>query len=770
MTPTLVVNSPRVTSFRTKNWTQSTLPLLPYPTKVTFRTTRQSQGSPLFISAPNPSTAKLSANGNTATTFQLPPLWDLERRVNAPEVFLAVMSRAVRHAYGKPIDPGDGSYRIIDNRTEAEQWVRDRVGKTVIAIDIESDKSPQKDHPSTHAVLCLGLCDGKETVILPEHLFQENWDTFADLLEAATCVAHNGKFDCVVLGYKLRGRNHPIAIQHDTMLAHYALWPAGGDDEEDSKVTSLAYHGLKLLGDLYLGCGDWSLTQDEYNDMRSVPLDRLYTYNAKDVQRTLLLLMIFRDQFRKAPVYSISGRNVSVAHVYSKILIPGSELLSWMEPTGIPVDVDYVKAELIPDAVASVHDLTRNLIKIVDEIMPHHVWSSPVAVKKRLPDETNPYRFNPSSPDQVRAVFAAQGVPLPIDRKSKSKKGSTSKRTLTVLLRTTRQEDPFITNLLELRAQEKLLGTYIRPLADDPHTNHPHGGLRRFPTFDLHKTLSGRLASRGPNIQNQPKHDGIKRAYVPSAPGRVVATRDYGQAELRVMACLSREPYLINFFNAQAREKPTLPKGVKGMDLFNTMLPSVFYNVDFDKYPEKKKELRRPLKAFVYGVGYDRGAADIAEDLNMPVQRAKDIQAAFLATVPNLASWQSDVVGRILAGEHLVTRFGRYMLHEAMTDDNRADILRRGLSFLPQSSASDCCLLAAIELAKFIRSENLDWMMTALIHDAIYLDVPAEEAELAQEKMDELMVASAREWFPEVPFATDGETSRSWAECDKIDG
>ncbi|MFB7858772.1 DNA polymerase [Rhodococcus qingshengii] len=763
MTPTLTINSPSVTSFKTKNWTRSTLRRLPYPTKVNFRTIQQSRAYPITVSVDNPGTTKLSSNGNTSTTFPLLPLWDLDRRVNAEEIFLAVMSRAVRHAYGKPIDPGDGNYRIINSRPEAEKWVRNRIGKTVIAIDIESDKNPQKDHPSTHSILCLGMCDGKETVILPEDLFNDTWEEFADLLDQATCVAHNGKFDSVVLGYRLRGRNDPIKIKHDTMLAHYALWPAGGDDEEDSKVTSLAYHGLKLLGDLYLGCGDWSLEDSEYENMRSVPLERLYRYNAWDVQRTLLLLKIFRDQFKQAPVFEIAGRKVSSIDVYSKVLVPGSELLSWVEPSGITVDVPYVESELIPDAVAGVQNLTRDLIKIVNDIMPNHVWTSPVNSKKLLPEETNKFRFNPSSPDQVRSVFAAQGVHLPIDRKSKSKKGSTSKRTLTVLLRTTRKKDPFITRLLELRASEKLLGTYIRPFLDDSHTNHPYPGMRRFPTFDLHKTLSGRLASRGPNIQNQPNHEGIKKAYVPSAPGRLVVSCDYGQAELRVMAVLSKDPYLCNFFHAQAKEKLTLPKDVKGRDLFNTMMPSVFRDIDFEKYPEKKEQLRRPLKAFVYGVGYDRGAKDIAEDLNMPVKQAQDIQAAFLRTVPKLSFWQNEVVRKILAGERLVTRFGRYMLHETINEDNRADILRRGLSFLPQSSASDCCLLAAVELGRFIRSEKLDWTITALIHDAIYMDVPEQEAQFAIDKTNELMVASAAEWFPEVPFATDGKFGASWA-------
>jgi DNA polymerase I-like protein with 3'-5' exonuclease and polymerase domains len=1071
----LVISTPSVVSSQVRNWVTSVLPMLPYPTRVSFRTTSRSQGSPFFVK-PIPLDSSNCAScrtGRCATTFQLPPLYDLSARVNTLEVILAPLMRATRHAGGDDIPVPDGSYRIIGSRAEALSWIRRRQKTHILAIDIEGDQNPDLVHPSLHKVLCLGIHDGNETVILPEKLFLEPWPELADALEAAITVAHNGKFDAAVLGWVLRGENKPLVITHDTMLAHYALWPAGGNDDEhaDTSSTAFAYHGLKILGVLYSGCTPWALRKDQYENMRGVPLHELYVYNAKDVQHTHLLLQIFRDQFKLRP---------KQLRAYLDVLMPASNHLTWQEQSGVCVDVPYVETELIPSMTEEVNTATVKLVKIVDDILPGHAWPL-IAPAKRLPGEgpKEARRFNPGSADQVRIVLESQGVELPVDRKSLTGKGSTSKRTLDLLMREERKGDPFLTGLLARRKTEKLLGTYARPLATRSHLEHPYEGLRLFPGFHLHKTLTGRLASSGPNIQNQPKTAAIRRAYVASGPGRVVLQVDFSQAELRVMAVLGRDPFLSAIFR-----NPEL-------DVFDGMMPGIFADVDFEKNPEKYSELRRPLKACVpldtmiltrrgwlkhdevrvgdetpglttsgrtewtrinaihhpgkqkvyrlghsrwsflctsdhrwavgkrdgrsdhygepvmmeakditrdsvvyvageladdntafltddevrilawiqsdghlrvtdstggpaqgrdgtkrqvnasiqqakpqhvkeikellkgiphgvgvrsganyetaydfrisspwmrdlltraglldggienfilrlpatqrhiwldtfwkaeghmngkarcitqkrgekadavalagylcgyrvsvtahtkgsdivrillshvtdvgtntmtmtehseeevwcvttengnwtarqgdvtantgnciYGLAFARGAKDIAEDLDMPTEYAQGIIDSFLGNALGVTAWRQDVLAHISHGVPLTSRFGRYFLHQPINEKNRDDINRSALSFQPQSSASDTCLLAAVDLGKHIRSKGLDWDMSALIHDAIILDVPQDQVRDAIRITGDFMVASAAKWFPEVPFAVDGTWGWSWADLD----
>jgi len=1076
MTHSLVISGPSVMPSQVRIWVNSVLPMLPYPTTARFRTTSQSLGSPFGVRGiPSESTTcEGCRSGRCSTTFRFPPLYDLRARANTREVILANLLRAVRHIAGEDIPKPDGVYRLLTSREEAESWIKVRQKTHVLAIDIEGDGNPDTVHPSRHEILCLGIHDGAETVVLPEELFLPGlWPELADLLEGAVTVAHNGKFDAAVLGWVLRGTNNPIHITHDTMLAHYALWPAGGNDDEhaDKSSTAFAYHGLKLLGVLYNGVENWALDRSEYENMRSVPLKRLWKYNAEDVQHTHLLLQFFRDQFRLRP---------EQLHAYMTVLMPASNHLTWQEDSGVCVDVPYVQTELVPGMTQEVEDLTRDLIYKANLILPGHAWPL-VAPAKRLPGETSKEarRFNPGSADQVRVILESQGVELPVDRESKSKKGSTSKRTLELLMRDSRKGDPFLTRLLERRKVEKILGTYANPLATRSHTNHPYQGLRVFPGLHLHKTLTGRLASSNPNIQNQPKLATIRRAYIPSGPGRVVFQVDYSQAELRVMAVLGKDRFLTKIF-----KDPSL-------DVFDGMMPGIFADIDFEKNPEKYSELRRPLKACVpldtmiltkrgwlkhdevrigdetpgltatgrtewtrisaihhpgkqkvyrlghsrwsflctsdhrwavgkrnrranqygepvmveakditkdsviyvageladenisfltddevrilawiqsdgylkvaqstggpsqgrdgskrqvnasiqqakpqcveeikellrdvphgvgvrpgvnhetaydfrlsspwtrdllsrarlldggiedfvlrlpaaqrhiwldtfwkaeghmngkarcitqkrgekadaialagylcgyrvsvtthtkgsgvvkillshvtdvgtntmtmtehseeevwcvttengnwtarqgdvtantgncvYGLAFARGAKDIAEDLGMETAYAQGIIDGFLSSALGVTRWRQDVIDHIQYEIPLVSRLGRYFLHQPVNDKNRDDINRSALSFLPQSSASDCCLLAAVELGKHIRSNDLDWDMSALIHDAIILDVPQDQVEEAMKVTGDFMVASAAKWFPEVPFAVDGTWGWSWADFD----
>lgn len=957
-------------------------------------------------------------------------MWDLEQRANPREVFIAVLSRLVREVTDNRLTGDDGTYTVLETREEAEQWVRERIGKAVIALDIEGDGNPATVHPSRHEIICLGLCDGTETVILPEELFDGLWPELAVLLELSTTVAHNGKFDAGVLGWVLRGGPLPIRITHDTMLAHYAIWPAGGNDDEhdSSEASRFAYHGLKVLGDLYLGCGNWKLSDTEYANMRSVSLKRMYRYNAFDVQRTHLLLRIFHRQFKEFP---------KQYRAYRDVLMPASHFLGWVEDSGVNVDVPYVEKTLIPQMTQDVADHTKGLIEQANKILPEEsaelakvfpktgTWPM-VAKDRRMPGEgpKEARRFNPSSPIQVRMILESQGIVLPVNRDSKTGNGSASKKNIELLLREERKGDPFLTSILELRTQEKLLGTYAKPLAEKSHTDHPYTGLRLFPSFHMHKTLTGRLASSGPNIQNQPKSDLVRRAYVPSRPGYVTLQVDYGQAELRVMAVVGKDEYLTRVFSDPS------------IDIFDDLMPFVFPNVDFVAQPDMKDKLRRQLKACVpldtkiltrrgwlshdevvagdetpafdgagrtvwskiqevhhfapqkvyryghkdwgfrvtadhrwlvsdplgtermaqtrtirpvdrthvagrlydptaqspftdeevravawlqshgrssapmsekdadtcagmtgipaqrlrqiwnqvaeegsdafilllsphqrdiwldtfwefhgrlhgnqksfivrtgdivdtiqlcaslcgyratrtkhikdrtcitltkntwvgnkqttqeeiseepvwcvttehgtwtarqggtiavtgncvYGISFSRGVHDLAENLNLPVPQTQAIIDGYLSMVPGVVNWRMSVIDHVRDGVPLYTRLGRTFIHEMITDKNLEDINRRALSFIPQGSASDCCLLAAVGLGEHIRENSLDWEISALIHDAIILEVPQHEVRVAEKTVGDFMVASAKKWFPEVPFAVDGTWGWSWAD------
>lgn len=90
--------------------------------------------------------------------------------------------------------------------------------------------------------------------------------------------------------------------------------------------------------------------------------------------------------------------------------------------------------------------------------------------------------------------------------------------------------------IMEYRQNTKLKSTYIDGLLAviNPLTGRVHS------SFNQTVTATGRLSSSEPNLQNIPvRHELgrlIRKAFVASAPGRVLIDADYSQIELRLLA------------------------------------------------------------------------------------------------------------------------------------------------------------------------------------------------------------------------------------------
>ena len=104
--------------------------------------------------------------------------------------------------------------------------------------------------------------------------------------------------------------------------------------------------------------------------------------------------------------------------------------------------------------------------------------------------------------------------------------------------------------ILEYRTLEKLRSTYVDAL---PKEINPNTG-RIHCTFNQSGTVTGRLSSSNPNLQNIPirGEEGIKvrKAFVPEKKGWVFLSLDYSQIELRILAHMSKEQRLIDAFNS----------------------------------------------------------------------------------------------------------------------------------------------------------------------------------------------------------------------------
>lgn len=683
------------------------------------------------------------------TPSPLPPIWlpSLKQIQAMPDSLVQLkmaFTRAVKAIEGTEKSRPDGRYTLSSSRSDAERWLNRRINqKRRLVIDIET-AGGLKRHPSKRELLCLGIFDGSDTFIIPEDQFLEGqWELLYNLLRQFKLGGHNGKFDTMTLSWYLLEEHNPLPLAFDSQLAHAALYPAAQK------------HALSAVTEKFYGWPDWSLTQAEYNDMRSVPLDKLYTYLAMDVQGTGVLT---------ADLHSMLKLNEKLWSVYNSIMIPATNMLAWVEWYGVTIDRKYIESKLKPEVDGEIQEALERVERMADEILADArsllVKESHTAeqLEKLLPENMWPrshgpgsvrgkpvwvHRFNPGSPAQVKKLYEAKGIKLK----------STDEKTLATLVRRGKDTE-FAPALLDYRGGQKLMGTYIQPNLDEPPltlSNDLFPGWRRFPNYKLFGVHTGRTAAQDPNIQNQPRPKRIRRMYIPSVEGRLLGQTDYSQAELRVMAAEGEDEWLIGIFADDEQ------------DVFEQMLPLAFPK-RVPKSPEEKKEMRAQLKGVIYGLSFGRQAPAIADALDMPTFEAQAIIDNFLKAAKGIARYRSETMRKLHDGTGLRTRFGRYFQHDIITQANRHNVERSALSFVPQGSVSDCLLLAAVDLVNYIRENELGWRPMAFVHDSITIDAEENQIHEAMAFAASRMQYHAEKWFPEVHFATDGKAGRSWDE------
>lgn len=241
---------------------------------------------------------------------------------------------------------------------------------------------------------------------------------------------------------------------------------------------------------------------------------------------------------------------------------------------------------------------------------------------------------------------------------------------------------------------------------------------------------------------------------------------DLSQAELRVMAALSDDQWML----------AALQEG-QG-DFFDIhMMPVCFPNADQARLvgdPVYKKELRTQVKTVQYGLAFGRQAKAISVELGLSVTEAQAIIDNYLHKAASFATWREDVKHAAVTEnmrDMLITPFGRKFQSEIVTHKNEWKIQNEALSFLPQSTASDICLVTAIRVHPQIKAWGAH--IVNVVHDAIIVEIPENDGHtIAYQKaqwIGDLIQSEFRRtgemvFGNKVPFLSEYSIGRSWGD------
>ena len=403
-------------------------------------------------------------------------------------------------------------------------------------------------------------------------------------------------------------------------------------------------------------------------------------------------------------------------NIVENIEIPLTKVLAKMEYTGVAIDVDYLKQ------LSSY--MTEKLAELEEFI--YQLAGGP---------------FNINSPKQVAEVLYDR-----LEIKNKKKK---SRSTSAEILEELALEYEICDYILQHRKFSKLKSTYTDSL---PILISKRDG-RIHTTYNQATTVTGRLSSSNPNLQNIPirteEGNKIRNAFCSQdKEHNIILSADYSQIELRLLAHVSGDEHLIEAFNSD-------------IDV-HTLTASKVFGV---KIEDVTKDMRRKAKAVNFGIVYGQSKYGLAKNLNISNTQAQEFIDKYFESYPKIKQYMQDKID--FANEHgyVETILGRrrYLAAELGSSNYqmREFAQRAAINQPLQGTAADLIKQAMIKVDEELTRRNLSAKMIMQVHDELVFELPKEELEEVRNLVQECMELGQP---LRVPLLVDINYGESWKE------
>ncbi|MBE7044839.1 MAG: DNA polymerase I [Ruminococcaceae bacterium] len=403
--------------------------------------------------------------------------------------------------------------------------------------------------------------------------------------------------------------------------------------------------------------------------------------------------------------------------LYEEIELPLVEILADMQIRGIRID----RAQLL--------EFGKLLGNRIDEIS---------AQIYDLAGE----EFNLNSPKQLGVILFEK---LGLKAIKKTKTGySTNAEVLEQLV----GEHPIIELLMEYRQISKLKSTYCDGLAAviDAKDGRIHSN------FTQTVTVTGRLSSTEPNLQNIPVRTALgrelRKMFIADGDEKILIDADYSQIELRVLAHIAQDETMIRAF-------------CENEDIHTVTASQVLGIPPEEVTPEE----RSSAKAVNFGIVYGIGEFSLSKDLKIPVKQAKQYIQSYLDKYNGVREYMEQIKKQAAEDGYVKTLFHRIRYIPELKASNynvRSFGERIALNTPIQGTAADIIKLAMVRVYRRLQAEQLKTKLILQIHDELILEAPEEEAELAAKLLKEEMQKTVA--FS-VPMIADVSVGKSWYEA-----
>ncbi len=440
---------------------------------------------------------------------------------------------------------------------------------------------------------------------------------------------------------------------------------------------------------------------------------RAADYASLDAYNSTTLRAYFDDLLDTPPYEMYPG--MSCINFYYSIEVPYTKLLWKLERRGITVDAGYLRSLQGPmetEMTRILREFAKERGQIVNLDSPkqvgdfffNHLGKTPTKLTKGGSSGNR----QPSTDNEVLEGWAGEG-------------------------------DSWAQLLLAYRSISKIYGTYVTGLQD-----WIDGRFRIHTSLNQIGTVTGRLSSSEPNLQNIPRPNEddfkIREAFIPGA-GMVLVVADYSQLEMRLMAHFSGDEKMIRAIH-------------DGIDL-HCLSVSEMYGIPYDEViaavkaekdlkkgkrsePLTAREeellfLRQGCKATGFGIIYGIGGPRLAHNLTAMGDRIvteeegfalierwfnvfPGVRAYIESTKQNL--WKMGFVQTIMG------RFRRFGDLRGMSRRDSSQAERQGGNAIIQGSAADVAKMAMLRAEADTELNELRAKLLLQIHDELIWECP----------------------------------------------
>lgn len=477
-------------------------------------------------------------------------------------------------------------------------------------------------------------------------------------------VGQNCKFDSHVLSqYDIK----VSGVTFDTMLESYLL---NSQNRHDLDSLAERYLNYKMMPfeSLFNEITDRKLKKE--TTIAQISIEKVTFYACEDADLTLQLHHKLIIELQKTP---------KLMHLLTDVEIPVSTILGQMEQTGILLDQKKLNNQSL--------ELEAKLINIETKI--HKLAGTEV---------------NINSPKQLQVILFDE-MKLPIIKKTPKGVPSTNEEVLQELAK----NYDFPKLIIDYRGAAKLKNTYTDtlPLMVSPKDNRIHTNYNQI------GTITGRLSSNDPNLQNIPikNEDGrkIREAFI-AREGYSIVSADYSQIELRIMAHLSQDPNLVSAFE-------------KGKDIHKVTASEILNKPE----NEVSQEDRRRAKAVNFGLIYGMSAFGLSRQINVAQSEAQFYIDSYFNRYPTVLDYMTSMKNIAHEQGFVETLLGRRLYLSKINSTNKLEqkaAERAAINAPMQGTAADIIKIAMIHIDNFIKTqENGQIYLLMQVHDELVFEV-----------------------------------------------